>query len=148
MKTWKITLCLTLLVAASILLGVWIGYRAALRSKNNQQVIAQSWHKRAIKSLNDKLSLTDQQRIRVDQLVSAAVKEFQGLKETTLSREREIIQQLVKAVEAELGDCGRVLIRASGTEPLVRVMVEAATAAQAQAAAERLAAVVKAELAP
>ena len=104
MKTWKITLCLTLLVAASILLGVWIGYRAALRSKNNQQVIAQSWHKRAIKSLNDKLSLTDQQRIRVDQLVSAAVKEFQGLKETTLSREREIIQQLVKAVEAELTD--------------------------------------------
>ncbi|MFO1042631.1 MAG: hypothetical protein U0941_12635 [Planctomycetaceae bacterium] len=104
MKTWKITLCLTLLVAASILLGVWIGYRAALRSKNNQQVIGQSWHKRAIKSLNDKLSLTDQQRTRVDQLVSAAVKEFQGLKETTLSREREIIQQLVKAVEAELTD--------------------------------------------
>ncbi len=104
MKTWKITLCLTLLVAASILLGVWIGYRAALRSKNNQQVIAQSWHKRAIKSLNDKLSLTDQQRTRVDQLVSAAVKKFQGLKETTLSREREIIQQLVKAVEAELTD--------------------------------------------
>jgi phosphoglucosamine mutase len=48
----------------------------------------------------------------------------------------------VRVVEAELGDRGRVLLRPSGTEPLVRVMVEAAEAAVAEAAAERLAAVV------
>lgn len=48
------------------------------------------------------------------------------------------------AVEAELGETGRVLIRASGTEPLLRVMVEARDPQQAQACAERLVAAVKA----
>ncbi len=49
-----------------------------------------------------------------------------------------------KAVEAELGDSGRVLIRASGTEPLLRVMVEARDATVARQSAERLADAVRA----
>jgi phosphoglucosamine mutase len=52
----------------------------------------------------------------------------------------------VAAAEDQLGDSGRVLLRPSGTEPLVRVMVEAPTAELAQQTAERLADVVRRRL--
>lgn len=49
------------------------------------------------------------------------------------------IRALQHAIETELGDKGRVLLRPSGTEALIRVMVEAKEKAQAQSCAERLA---------
>jgi phosphoglucosamine mutase len=49
------------------------------------------------------------------------------------------LQKVIKDVEKQLGDSGRVLIRASGTEPLVRVMVEAKDLDQAKTSAQRIA---------
>ena len=57
-----------------------------------------------------------------------------------------VIADAVKAAEDELGSNGRVLLRASGTEPLVRVMVEAQSDAVAQSVAAKLAQVVETEL--
>jgi phosphoglucosamine mutase len=59
----------------------------------------------------------------------------------------EGVSDAVAAVVAELGDSGRVLLRPSGTEPLVRVMVEAASGEDAQRHADALAAVVQERLA-
>ena len=58
----------------------------------------------------------------------------------------EPIKAAVLAAEAKLGDHGRVLLRASGTEPLVRVMVEAQSDNLASEIANDLAKVVQAEL--
>ena len=54
-----------------------------------------------------------------------------------------ILWDEVEAAERRLGEEGRVLLRASGTEPVVRVMVEAAAETDARNEAERLAETVK-----
>ncbi|REJ11687.1 MAG: phosphoglucosamine mutase [Paenibacillaceae bacterium] len=61
-------------------------------------------------------------------------------------KDNEAIAKAVAAAEAELGDSGRVLVRPSGTESLIRVMAEGPDEAQVAAHVERIAAVVKAEL--
>jgi len=55
-----------------------------------------------------------------------------------------VVRDAVAAVEARLGDTGRVLLRPSGTEQLVRVMAEAPTIDEARAAVAELSAVVAA----
>lgn len=65
----------------------------------------------------------------------------------TRSASDEGVQEAVHACEARLGETGRVLLRPSGTEPLVRVMIEAATQEIADREAENLADVVRERLA-
>ena len=57
------------------------------------------------------------------------------------------VRDAVAAAEARMGSDGRVLVRTSGTEPVVRVMVEASRAETARSCAESIAAVVERELA-
>jgi phosphoglucosamine mutase len=57
------------------------------------------------------------------------------------------VQEAVAAAGEALAGRGRVLVRASGTEPLVRVMVEAPTDAEAEEVCSRLAALVQSALA-
>jgi len=64
---------------------------------------------------------------------------------TNLDSDAEVAA-LQKELEAELGDEGRILLRSSGTEPLVRVMVEAATQDHAESVAQRLADLVRSRL--
>lgn len=61
-------------------------------------------------------------------------------------KDSQVIAAAIAKAEATLADSGRVLLRASGTEPLIRVMVEASSDNLAQEVAASLAAVVKAEL--
>ncbi|MDF9716885.1 phosphoglucosamine mutase [Nocardioides sp. ChNu-153] len=58
----------------------------------------------------------------------------------------DVLQEAVAAEQSRLGDSGRILLRASGTEPLVRVMVEATTDTEARDVADRLADVVRRRL--
>lgn len=58
----------------------------------------------------------------------------------------EPVVDAVAAARAELGEAGRILIRPSGTEPLIRVMVEASTSPIANRVADQLAEVIRTEL--
>jgi phosphoglucosamine mutase len=62
------------------------------------------------------------------------------------SLEKPNIQQAVKTVEQELGGKGRVLLRRSGTEPVIRIMVEGEIEEHVKQLAEHLANILKADL--
>jgi phosphoglucosamine mutase len=88
----------------------------------------------------------------LEQLANAAMTSFPQVLVNVRTARRdpavaELVADEIRATETALGGRGRVLVRPSGTEPLVRVMVEAATEDQARHEAERLAAVIAQRLA-
>jgi phosphoglucosamine mutase len=74
------------------------------------------------------------------------LKNVSGVDRSALGN-NEQVHAVVAEIEAELGGSGRVLLRPSGTEALVRVMVEAADEATAHRMADRIVDVVSRELA-
>jgi phosphoglucosamine mutase len=98
------------------------------------------------------LSLARAKGVTVAELAATMQKFPQVLVNVPVARKEELeeaieLQEAVRAAEKELGDSGRVLVRASGTEQLVRVMIEAETEAEAQHHADVLVELVRAALA-
>ncbi|MFE4242774.1 phosphoglucosamine mutase [Peribacillus butanolivorans] len=60
--------------------------------------------------------------------------------------DNEKVQEVIKGVEAEMEGNGRILVRPSGTEPLVRVMAEAPTVEECNRYVDRIVSVVRAEM--
>ncbi|MCE2529385.1 MAG: phosphoglucosamine mutase [Acidimicrobiia bacterium] len=97
------------------------------------------------------LEVVVREQRRLADLRREAMTEFPQVLVNLAVRSRDLdrasgVDEAIVAAEAELGDDGRVLVRASGTEPVVRVMVEASRAETADSIAHRLAAVVRQEL--
>ena len=84
----------------------------------------------------------------LDELVAGVTKMPQTLVNVVTSNPKEVMQhpavaQIVAAFAAELGDRGRILVRPSGTEPLLRIMVEGADESEICGVAEQIAVVAK-----
>jgi len=93
-----------------------------------------------------------EQRRTLRELKSGMTKYPQVLINVQLPRKVDVmalnsVQDAVKAAESELGDSGRVLLRPSGTEPVIRVMVEGEDAPQVNSLAQHLADVVRSAVA-
>jgi phosphoglucosamine mutase len=82
----------------------------------------------------------------VMQILPQVLVNVKGVDKSRVDSDVEV-QSIVREAEADLHGSGRVLLRASGTEPLVRVMVEAADEGSAQSWADRIARVVEKRLA-
>jgi phosphoglucosamine mutase len=79
----------------------------------------------------------------LSELASVVVRRPQVLRNVPVGSSRPLADEAdlaaaIAAVEADLGDAGRVLVRASGTEPVIRVMVEAETPEATEEACEAL----------
>jgi phosphoglucosamine mutase len=97
------------------------------------------------------LSIAARRGVSVAELASAMRRFPQVLVNVEVGRREALegsdeVWSAVRAVEAELGETGRVLVRASGTEPLVRVMVEAESADLARRHADAIAARIRTAL--
>lgn len=90
-----------------------------------------------IESKNDLKSLVRDLKIYPQVLINVRVKD----KNTVLDNTK--VKESIKKIENKLGDSGRVLVRKSGTEPLIRVMVEAETEDVANESANEIVSTIK-----
>jgi phosphoglucosamine mutase len=97
------------------------------------------------------LTLARRRGVSVDELASAMKRFPQVLVNVRVDSPGEVegnasVEDAVAKAEAAMGERGRVLVRPSGTEPVVRVMVEANTQEEAEAHAEAIAVAVRSAL--
>ena len=93
------------------------------------------------------LAVMKQSGKRLSELVSGMPKYPQTMRNVRTDKRMDPddsakIREAVNAAEVELAETGRIVLRASGTEPVIRVMVEGRDEKQVKTVAERLAAIV------
>ena len=79
-------------------------------------------------------------------LISVISCDEKGAEEVPMLHAKYLVEEEIKKVEEELGDEGRILVRLSGTEPLIRVMLEGKNYEQIKELAESVASVIKERL--
>ena len=99
------------------------------------------------------LSIMKQKGKPLSELAGIMTKYPQILKNVTVQtksgwEDNSLIQAAISSGEAELGDEGRILVRPSGTEPLIRVMAEGPDLAQLQRIVDEIADVIEREMGP
>jgi Spy/CpxP family protein refolding chaperone len=99
--TWKISLFLLALVAASIVMGALVGRRWA-RAELVRRDNPETWNESAMRTFDHTVKPTPEQRAKIQSLLDGAVVELKTIRAETIARSTNVIWRLVDQVEREL----------------------------------------------
>ncbi|MEI7730963.1 MAG: hypothetical protein WCO56_15415 [Verrucomicrobiota bacterium] len=99
--SWKVTGALAALILLSVVVGVFLGIRLA-RLKQAQASNPARWNETVMKSLDQKLKPTPEQRRQFQTDIDTAVDELKRIREETIQRSTKVIGKLVADVDQRL----------------------------------------------